>query len=522
MPGRDMPFRNLRLSLRDLLGEEYIEAVCAARAFVARQDLQSLKAIADEKVDFYPEAFHARLLELLPKTGQPIARPMHASAAGASTKAFDAATRQAMAPLTGYGYFRVGQDGRLYLISKSEHYHAPLGHGFPGYRLVELAGRLGIPNATHNNTRGQITRRLEEELIRTANGIAPADREQLKQTIESSRPAVLNRVLNLETGSLALEAALKMILSKFYKSQPDVPAPPYAGKVPVVVVIGGDAGSLNANYHGTTMFAQMLRGMWPEMLTRLEEQGLLLVRAVRPNRIEDVEQVFRTYDAGRYKIAAFCHEIVMMNYGGRLLAKDFLQQIYAMCEQRDVATVVDEIQSCIWHPHLYMFREYELKPTFVVVGKGFAGGQYAASRVLFSAGYDNLPQFGALVTNGQEELASLVYLITMKWAESNADITRQIGDYYEQRLKELAAKHANLIRGIEGKRHLGAIWFRQVEPAKAFAEALTAEGIDISVQTYKAACPPAALTKLPLTAGYEFVDLLVEKMDSALQAIAGS
>jgi len=39
------------------------------------------------------------------------------------------------------------------------------------------------------------------------------------------------------------------------------------------------------------------------------------------------------------------------------------------------------------------------------------------------------------------------------------------------------------------------------------------------VQTYKADCPPVALTKLPIIAGYEVVDLLAERMDAALETI---
>ena len=42
----------------------------------------------------------------------------------------------------------------------------PSATAFPGYRLLETARALGIPNATHNNTRGCITRLLEEELVR--------------------------------------------------------------------------------------------------------------------------------------------------------------------------------------------------------------------------------------------------------------------------------------------------------------------------------------------------------------------
>lgn len=40
--------------------------------------------------------------------------------------------------------------------------------------------------------------------------------EPLPQTLPAgAAPGVLNRVLNLETGSLAVEAALKMMLSRF-------------------------------------------------------------------------------------------------------------------------------------------------------------------------------------------------------------------------------------------------------------------------------------------------------------------
>lgn len=167
-----------------------------------------------------------------------------------------------------------------------------------------------------------------------------------------------------------------------------------------------------------------------------------------------------------------------------------------------------------------MYREYGVKPSFVAIGKGFPGGEYCASRILFKSDYDNLPQFGALVTNGQEELASLAYLITMRWAQANAKITNAVGEYgQEARLRDLAAKNAHLISAIEGRRHLAGIYFNDLAPAKKFADALNVAGLDISVQTYKAGCPPSALTKLPLIAGYEVVDVILSKMEKALASI---
>jgi len=39
---------------------------------------------------------------------------------------------------------------------------------------------------------------------------------------------------------------------------------------------------------------------------------------------------------------------------------------------------------------------------------------------------NGMPQFGTLVTNGQAELASLAYLVTMQWATANADVARRV------------------------------------------------------------------------------------------------
>ena len=51
-------------------------------------------------------------------------------------------------------------------------------------------------------------------------------------------------MLNLETGSLAVEAGVKMMLARFYRVQADAPLPPYNGRIPVLLVMGNDDGGL--------------------------------------------------------------------------------------------------------------------------------------------------------------------------------------------------------------------------------------------------------------------------------------
>ncbi len=520
--------RSLKLSLSDLLGADYTRAVATAHAFLSGEDPAHVAGLAQEKVDLYPSAFARRVDELLPLVGTRVSDSLPSSARGAGTRGFQEASKTAPAPVSGLGLFRIGEDGRLYLASKAEHYHLSVGHGFPGYRLLELARRLGIPNCTHNNTRGHITRLLEEELVASANGLGGAaaenglhasDRRPVRQVLESSDPRVINRVINLETGSLAVEAALKIVLRRFYRFEKEAERPPYEGRIPVLLVIGDYEGGIGANYHGTTTLTQVMRGLWPALGGKLEASGAFLVRPVKINDLADFRAVMDRWDTGPHKVAAFFHEIVLMNYGAVRLEPGFLTGAYDLCRQRDVPVVADEIQSCIWSPDFFLFREYGLRPDVVSVGKGCPGGEYPAARILCTSALDTLPQFGALVTNGQEEIASLAFLVTMAFARANRAFIQDTGEEYERRLKDLASRHSGVIEKMEGRRHLASLFFRDTGKLSAFVKALNGSGIDISIQSYKAKCPPSCLTKLPLVVTPRTVDFLVAKMDAVLAAL---
>ena len=513
----DVSLNSPCLSLKDLLGEEYIRGVCEARCFLDGRDVRELLPLAEERVELYPASFRRRVDELLDFVGKQVCRGVPETEHGGGTAAFDRASNSRMAPVSGLGYIRIGEDGKAYLISKSEHYHASLGHGFPGFRLLDNARRLGIDSATHNNTRGYITRRLERELVRIANGIEDNRQEEVDRLISAGGPRALSRVLNLQTGSLAVEAALKMVLSRFYRFDRSSGEPVYHGRAPVVLVMADEEGGCQANYHGTSILCQAQRGLWPDLVGGLEESRFLRIRPVRINDIGHFERVLKEYDSGDQKVAGFFHEIVLMNYGGIRLTRDYLLKAYDLCRERDVPVVADEVQTGVWYPGLFLFKEYGLEPDVVVVGKGLSGGFSPASRVLSTAVLDNLSQFGALVTNGQDEASSLAYLVTMAFAQANREHTRSVGRYYQSRLEELAARYGETIDRIEGLGHLSSLFFHSVDRASRFVSGLNAACIDISAHTYKAKCPPAALTKLPLVSTFPMVDFLIGSMDAILK-----
>ena len=130
---------------------------------------------------------------------------------------------------------------------------------------------------------------------------------------------------------------------------------------------------------------------------------------------------------------------------------------------------------------------------------------------------DNLNQFGALVTNGQEEIASLAYLITIRFAEANAEHTAQVSAYWRKKLADVAKKHPTTVKRIDGDGLLSSLFFDDADRAVAFCHGLGDNYcIDASAQTYKADCPPVALMKLPLITSDKLVDFVADAMDRTL------
>lgn len=513
-------FTKVSQSLEDLLGTGYINAVSNFTQEFLELTSSEVTEIAKEPVEFLPDMFAKKSEEYLLKTGMQVVPPFTSKNAGAPTDAFRKATNLNAAPIGGFSYFRVGEDGRLYFTGKSEHYHTPLGHSFPGYRLIDKARALGIPNATHNNTRGFITRLLEKQLIADIYRVDVSG-NALNGILSSKAAKVLNRVINLETGSLAVEAGIKMMLARFYRLDKTYNNPKYYGKTPVFFVMADNDGGCEGNYHGTTVLAQTMRGMWPDFYKKIEESGIYKIISVKINDISDFEKKIEMYNRGNYKTAGFLHEIVLMNYGGIRLTKEYLQSAYTLCRKYDTPTLVDEIQSCMWYGGMFLFKQYDLEPDLVIIGKGFSGGEYPASKIITTFEMDSLNQFGALVTNGQEELASLSYLITMKFVRENSNEITRIGNLFDNNLAGFKDKYNKLISKIEGQGHLAAIHFTTIDQAVVFAKKLNAMCIDLSVQTYKANCPPAVLLKPPVIISEKTIHFLCEKIDIALSEMEG-
>jgi hypothetical protein len=89
------------------------------------------------------------------RIGEQITPAFDSGIEGAPTTRSARRSTQRKLPQAGFGSFRVGEDGRLYFAGKSEHYHIPLGHYFPGFRLIEH-GKAHRVRQTRRITRARV------------------------------------------------------------------------------------------------------------------------------------------------------------------------------------------------------------------------------------------------------------------------------------------------------------------------------------------------------------------------------
>ena len=502
-------FVSPNMSLNDLLGDEYVDNIYKVKKII---DINDDTQAGYEKVDFYAadkQRYHDSFIGYV---GEKITDGFENNISGATTDSFRHASHNDSAAVTGTGCYRIGEDGFVYLLGKSEHYHASLGHNFNGYKLLNKARDLGISNAAHNNTRGYITRKLERELIKIINDV---EESAIDDVTASTDENILNRIINLSTGSLGVEAGIKMMLANFYQHDKSS-AIVNNDKTPVFLVIGDYNGGLTANYHGTTIINQTFRGMWHDLYKKISDDNIYKVVSVNINDTADFKEKIERYNTGIYKTAGFIHEIILMNYGAIRLNKKYLHEVYALCKKYNTPIMVDEIQTCMWYKDMFLFKSYELNPDFVVIGKGFPGAEYAASKIITNSKMDNLTQFGALVTNGQEELASISYLVTMAFNKANEAIITDLGNYFNDRLSRDLSKYS-IIKEVQGLGHCAGIHFYDIETAKSFAALFTNEKIDYALHLYKAYCPPAILFKPPIISSKVVLDYICAKIVNTVE-----
>ncbi len=393
--------------------------------------------------------------------------------------------------LVGRGLFYLTEQGRLYLDCTGGHYQMTWGYDHPALRALLLDGiQRGIVWDNHSNIPSAPVKRLAERLVQTANPGADL------ASLQSDGDRLNTVLLGTATGTVACAAAMKIQLLHYSRLKPTEGAP-------VFVVLDG-------NYHGTDMFAQHLRGMWPGMFAGVE------VVAVEPNDADLLQQTFATHGQ---RIAGFWAEPIMMNREAIEVSPEYLRLARKLCDETGALMAIDEIQTGFWYPEVFYTKRLGIEPDFIVLGKGLTAGLHPLSALLYRGKLDLLEQYDAISTNGNAALAAYIGLGCIELIRRNAQHIGQMGERFHEGMRALAASFPELLVEARGVGHLSGLKFRDREDALGFHRQIVEEGYWLRAHAYHEG-HSTILTKFALPMDAEVAEHTLAKIGSVLQGRA--
>lgn len=385
--------------------------------------------------------------------------------------------------MVGQGLFYLTEQRRLMLDGTAGHYQMTWGYDHPELRALLLdAVARGVVWDDHSNIPAAPVKRLAAKLVELANPGLPADRLQ-------ADPERLNTVLiGVCTGSVACSSAMKIMLVHYERAK--------AGRgTPVFITLAG-------NYHGTDLFAQRLRGMWPQYFANVESVEL------EPNDAEALEAAFRRYGE---RVAGFLAEPIMMNREAIFVNHSYLQLARRLCDQTGALMMLDEIQTGFFYPEVFYTLRTGVEPDFIVLGKGMTAGLHPLSALLYKGKLDCLAMYDAISTNGGAALAALLGLGCIALIEREADRVGKTGERFHKAMAGLCDEFPAVLAGVRGAGHLTGLKFHRVGDALACHQAALARGLWVRAHAYHAG-HSTVLTKFALPLDEEVCDWTVTAM----------
>lgn len=191
----------------------------------------------------------------------------------------------------------------------------------------------------------------------------------------------------------------------------------------------------------------------------------------------------------------------------------FLKEIEAICKERNILFVCDEIQSGLGRSGKLFAHYYEgVRPDIVIVGKALGGGYYPVSGILADSAILDVFQPGTHgSTFGGNPLAAAIAIASLEVIEEEnlAQKSFENGNYFVEKLKVIGSPLFKEVRGA-------GLWIglELNVTARPFTEALKDAGLlakETHVHTIRFA-PPLVITK-------EEIDWAIERIKHVFETV---
>ncbi len=284
---------------------------------------------------------------------------------------------------------------------------------------------LGYHNTEYNDAlKAQI-----DKLIHTSNYYynVPAIEAAKKVKAVSG----MDRVFFTNSGAEAIEGALKAARKYAYLKD---------GCTDHEII------AMNHSFHGRTFGALSVTGN-----PKYREPFEPLIGHIRFAELNDFDSVLRQVTD---KTCAVILEPVQGEGGLLSATEEFLTKVRALCEERDILLIFDEIQCGMGRTgYMYAWQRYNIKPDIMTSAKALGCGVPVGAFLMTErVARNSLTSGDHGSTYGGNPLACAAVAKVLDLFEKNHIIegVRKIAPYLEQRLDEVAARHGDILerRGV--------------------------------------------------------------------------
>lgn len=261
-----------------------------------------------------------------------------------------------------------------------------------GVELIDLLGNRYLDGVSsiwcnvHGHTHPRIVAALKDQLDKlchsTLLGLSHQPALELTRRLCSILPKELNRIFYADSGTTAVEAALRMALEWWQREGSK-------RKTKLASLIGG--------YHGDSLGA--IGVGYVESFHKDLEHAVVKALQVAPPHLyrsgsvqtvgkeqalsESIQALAKLFDREGETIAAFIFEPLVQGAAGIWIQPvEFLKEVAALCRKYNILLIADEVATGFGKTgKMFAIEHGPITPDFLVMGKGLSGGLLPISAV---------------------------------------------------------------------------------------------------------------------------------------------